>query len=564
MKPIRQLPQDVSSRIAAGEVIENPASAVKELIENSLDAGSSRIVIRLGNGGKSMISVEDDGNGIPFEELPLAIERFATSKIEDVKDLSRIDSFGYRGEALASICAVSRLEIRSFRPGSVQGGLLRAVGGEIILHEPVTAQSGTRIQVDDLFFNLPARRNFLKSASTEGRRAAAIIRDYAAAFSGTSFSIHRDGKEVFSTDGRQDKVSVLEKIWGSTSELRRNTVSEGGVIVEAVWSPSPGTRRRDVTVFFNGRRVRDAAVAAAAASGGDAASGNWMFFISVPPDLLDVNIHPGKTEVRVHSSLPLFVAVRRAVISLVEVNQFDPGLIASGKSLAGYRPRGADTGGTLSLRNEGDNNFSRVGEPPVPSGSIVQQEIQQDSGGAYIGQMGSGYLLFNGNEELIVVDPHAAHERIVYEKLSSKGRGNTSQIIPFPVQIPPTLSDRTVEFRESLESSGFGFDDRSGALFLVSLPEGSGSEHTTSPLEALRSWISILDDHEDGHTNIEPFADKACHSSVRLGERISPEEALRLFEELLACETPSMCPHGRPTLIRLRSRDLARLFGRES
>ncbi len=561
MKPIRQLPDDVSSRIAAGEVIENPASAVKELIENSLDAGSSRIVIRLGNGGKSMISVEDDGNGIPFDELPLAIERFATSKIEDVKDLSSIHSFGYRGEALASICAVSRFEIRSYRPGSAGGGLLRAAGGTIVLHEPVTAQSGTRIQVDDLFFNLLPRRNFLKSASTEGRRAAAIIRDYSAAFPRTSFSAYLDGREIFSTDGIHDRLSVLAKIWGSAGDLRQNIFSESGVDVEAVWLPSPGTRRRDVTVFFNGRRVRDPVVLAAVSSCGEAASGNWMLFISVPADLLDVNIHPGKTEVRVHSSLPLFETVRKTVIGLIEGNHIDPGLIMSpGRSSGGYRSGGAERGRIMSLRNEPGNYFCRVKEAPGP-GSGVVGEVPVDPDFSYIGQMGSGYLLFNGEEELVVVDPHAAHERIVYEKFSAEERGGSSQKISFPEQIPPTLSERIGDFRESLEKEGFAFEERSGALFLAAIPD---SGYCSSPLEALRSWIRTLDDRAENVRGQEGrSAIKACHSSVRLGEKISNEEAVRLFEDLFACKNPTMCPHGRPTLIRLRSRDIARLFGRE-
>lgn len=564
MKPIKLLPDDVSSRIAAGEVIENPASAVKELIENSLDAGSTRIVIRLGNGGKSMISVEDDGNGIAFDELPLAIERFATSKIEDVKDLSSIHSFGYRGEALASICAVSRFEIRSYRPGSPGGGLLRAVGGAIVLHEPVTAQSGTRIQVDDLFFNLPPRRNFLKSASTEGRRAAAIIRDYSAAFPGTSFSTCLDGREIFSTDGMHDRFSVLGKIWGTAGDLRHNVFSESAVAVEAVWLPAPGTRRRDVTVFFNGRRVRDPVVLAAVSSCGEAVSGNWMFFISVPADLLDVNIHPGKTEVRVHSSLPLFETVRKTVTGLIEGNHIDPGLIMSpGKSSGASRQGGSETGRILSIRSEGDSYFSRVAEELWP-GSAVTGETMEDQDHSYIGQMGSGYLLFNGDEELVVVDPHAAHERIVYEKFSAEERGNSSQTISFPEQIPPTLSERIGDFRASLERAGFAFEERAGVLFLAAIPECPGSGYIASPLETLRSWIKTLDDRDEDARDYEgQFANKACHSSVRLGEKISKEEAVKLFEDLFSCKKPTMCPHGRPTLIRLRARDIARLFGRE-
>ncbi|MDT8285334.1 MAG: hypothetical protein RQ767_07380, partial [Thermovirgaceae bacterium] len=290
-------------------------------------------------------------------------------------------------------------------------------------------------------------------------------------------------------------------------------------------------------------------------------SGNWMFFISVPADLLDVNIHPGKSEVRVHSSLPLFETVRKTAIGLIEGNHIDPGLIMSpGRSSGGYQSGEAERGRIMSLRNEPGNYFCRVNEAPGP-GSGVVGEVPGDPDLSYIGQMGSGYLLFNGDEELVVVDPHAAHERIVYEKFSAEERGGSSQRISFPEQIPPTLSERIGDFRESLEKEGFAFEERSGALYLAAIP---GSGYCSSPLEALRSWIRTLDDRaEDVRSQEGLSAIKACHSSVRLGEKISNEEAVRLLEDLFACKNPTMCPHGRPTLIRLRSRDIARLFGRE-
>lgn len=562
MRPIKELTQDVSSRIAAGEVIENPASVVKELMENSIDANSLRIDVRLGNGGKSTISVEDDGTGIPFEELPLSIKRFATSKIVDVEDLSRIDSLGYRGEALASICAVSRIEIRSYRPGSENGGMLRASGGEIQLHVPLQAQAGTRIQVEDLFYNLPARRNFLKSASAESRKVTALIRDYSAAFPEVSFSVLVDGKNIYSSDGGKSRAAVLKKIWGSSDDIRQSNFSDRGVFVEAAWLPSSGSRRKDLTVFMNRRRVRESTVAAAASSCGDAAAGIWMFFITVPTELLDVNIHPGKAEVRVHSSLPLFENVRRAIAILVENSHIGP--LSFGFQPGPVVIKDPGRAGTVSnhfMEKDPVDLFSRVCEPSTEYVRHINSS-SADQNASFIGQTSSGYLLFNGKEELIILDPHAAHERILFERLLQREGDSNAQNLSFPEQIPPTLSERICEFRKSLEEAGFSFEERSGSLFLSAVPAGSGPGYMSDPVEVLRAWLKALDGLEKTWTTEGKLPERACKEAVKLGERISREEASRLFEDLGACRTPSMCPHGRPTLIRLRSEDLDRLFGR--
>lgn len=563
MRPIRQLPRDVSSRIAAGEVIENPASVVKELMENSIDAGSSRIDVKLLNGGKGSIAVEDDGYGMPLEELPLAVERFATSKIEEVDDLFRIASFGYRGEALASIGAVSRLEIRSYRAGSVQGGILRVSGGETLIHVPITAQEGTRVLVEDLFFNLPARRSFLKSASSESRKVSALIRDYSAAFPKISFSVQVDGKIFYSTPGGQDRKDVLERIWGRSDEIRDVFRSERGVSINAAWLPSPGTKRRDLTIFFNGRRVKDSIVTAATASCGEGASGSWMFFIDVPANLIDVNIHPGKVEIRVHSTLPLFEIARRAVVDMVNKNSIGPHSLAGSafcteKGLDSLRKQGID----MSAEEKTRGLFSRVSQPSFspPAREYSQKE---ESTAAFIGQLGSGFLLFHGDDELIIMDPHAAHERILFEKIICRNESGKPQMVSFQDPIPPTLSGRTEEHRKDLEAAGFRFELSSGSVLITAIPEGAGNNGPGSPIELLRYWLNALEGPESSRDLSGKAPDKACKGAVKLGESLSPEEASALLRELLKCRTPFMCPHGRPTQIRLKTRDITTLFGRK-
>ena len=561
MKPIRQLSPDVSSRIAAGEVIENPASVVKELLENSLDAGARRITVELKEGGKTFIVVEDDGFGIPYAELPLAVERFATSKITGVDDLSHIGSFGYRGEALASVCAVSRLEIRSRRQGE-EGGMLRAEGGVVGLHVTLPCRQGTRIQVEDLFFNLPARKSFLKGSATEARRAVNVVREYSAAFPGVAFRALSENREVFSTDGCLDRVEVLRKVWGTGETPRHYIVASGPLKVETAWHPSPGSRRRDSIIFFNGRRVRDAAVSAALSSCGEAASGNWMFFITVPARLLDVNVHPGKAEVRCHSSLPVFDTVRRSVLDLVEGGSMTAEGLQTLSDLPLKRDMARRAGsGPFPGQPREEGLFARVGEPRFPP-SI-------DAGGSgvagarrFICRIGSGYLLFEESDGLLIIDPHAAHERILFERISGRPSGAMPQKIPVPVNLPPSLSERAEGSRTELEELGFRFGKGQGGVTLESVPGGSSTSGFLDPLDLLRSTVAAIEDGLPPEFLLAGAPGQSCKAAIKISDSINLEEAEALLEDLFHCEEPSMCPHGRPTFIRLRDRDLSRLFGR--
>ncbi|MDD2517883.1 MAG: DNA mismatch repair endonuclease MutL [Thermovirgaceae bacterium] len=561
MKPIRQLSPDVSSRIAAGEVIENPASVVKELLENSLDAGAARITVELKDGGKTFIVVEDDGSGIPYGELPLAVERFATSKITEIDDLSDIGSFGYRGEALASVCAVSRLEIRSRRQGE-EGGMLRAEGGNVSLHVTLPCRQGTRIQVEDLFFNLPARRSFLKGSATEARRAIKVVREYSAAFPGVAFRALSENREVFSTDGCLERVEVLRKVWGTSETPRHYIVASGPLRVETVWYPSPGSRRRDSIIFFNGRRVRDATVSAALSSCGEGASGNWMFFITVPARLLDVNVHPGKAEVRCHSSLPVFDTVRRSVLDLVEGGF----MTAEGMRTLSDLPvnrglvRRAGSGSFQGPPSE-EGLFNRVGEPPF-SPSIDAGGRREAGAGRFICRIGSGYLLFEESEGLLIIDPHAAHERILFERISSRQSEAIPQKIPLPVDLPPSLSERAEGSRTELEELGFRFGQGQGSITLESVPGGSSNNGFLDPLDLLRSTVAAIEDGLPPEFSLAGVPGRSCKAAIKISDSISLEEAEALLEDLFRCEEPTMCPHGRPTFIRLRDRDLSRLFGR--
>ena len=302
---IKRLDKDVSTRIAAGEVIERPSSVAKELIENSIDADAKNITIYLEQGGKSSFVIEDDGIGIEKEELPLALERYATSKISTIDDLETISTLGYRGEALASIAAVSHMEIRSRTSDSKMGGLIRCDCGTITLHTDNPCLRGTRIQVDDLFCNLPARRKFLKTASAELRRIIQIVNDYALIHPELTFRLFSDGKKILERLPVKDVSAALELRWGEAQIYYSETVS-GHASARLWWNPIADSRRVVISLFVNNRRVQDATVRAAICGGDSTAYGEWLALVNIPPEQVDVNIHPTKEEVRFRRSQDIF------------------------------------------------------------------------------------------------------------------------------------------------------------------------------------------------------------------------------------------------------------------
>ena len=289
---IKRLAPDISTRIAAGEVIERPSSVAKELIENSLDAGARTISIQTEQGGKSSFVIEDDGCGIPCAELPLALERYATSKITDIEDLERISTLGYRGEALASIAAVSRMEIRSKTAEAEAGGLIRCEAGEITLHTETPAKPGTRIQIDDLFFNLPARRKFLKTSSAELRRIVQIVNDYALIHPEVTFRLYEESKKILEYTGAACVEDTLLRRWGRQTKIYHSESQSGSLSARLWWNPIPDSRRVVIMLFVNGRRVQDAAIRAALSTADAAAYGEWLVLLDLPPQDVDVNIHP--------------------------------------------------------------------------------------------------------------------------------------------------------------------------------------------------------------------------------------------------------------------------------
>ncbi|NLL37357.1 MAG: DNA mismatch repair protein MutL [Fretibacterium sp.] len=606
---IRLLPESVWSRIAAGEVVERPASAVKEMVENSLDAGALRIRVRLWDGGRLRIVVEDDGCGIAFDDLALALTPHATSKIAELGDLESIHTLGYRGEALPSLAAVAAVEIRS-RPEGEEGGIIRASKGNMD-RTRVACPAGTRVQVDEIFADFPARLKFLKSAAGELRRAAGVLREYAICRPEVAFALEHDGREIFATDGCGDRRRVLERLWGSEPAPQKVESEAGRLKLECWWQPRQG--RNDIAAFVNGRAVTDPLVKGAVGAVARELTGNWALFFSLDPALIDVNIHPAKAEVRFRYPGEVFEAVRAAAGSLggpaplrfegrsssrsvaahsggfsssiragsggwnfsdTEPEEPRRGTAAGARPYTGAAPRPiapAPASGSLFSRIAGpDFRESGPGEPC--SFESPTESFQASEGGELgtveavsLGQMSVGYLVFDTPEGLAVMDPHAAHERVEYERIRRLAKeGGRAQALFITQPLPPTLALEAEEYRETLEAAGFAFESVDGALHVSSVPTVSG--FASEPESLLRASLAALKAEGDGDP-VEllwrAWATWACKRAVKLTTRLSLEESLALWRELHACEQPFFCPHGRPTLLRLSASQLSEHFERE-
>jgi DNA mismatch repair protein MutL len=620
---IKLLSESVWSRIAAGEVVERPASAVKEMVENSLDAGARRVRVKLWDGGRVRFVVEDDGAGIAFEVLPLALTPHATSKIDGIEDLDAIHTLGYRGEALASLAAVAGVEIRSrplgesAREGQT-GGLIRTRDGRVADHMRANCAPGTRVQVDALFENLPARRKFLKSAAGELRRAAAILREYAICRPEVGFSLEHDGRPIFSTDGSGDRRRAIEQLWGAEPPLSVVEASAGRIALECWWQPRGHSSRSDIVSFVNGRSVTDSLIKGAVNAAARELTGGWALFFSIDPSLIDVNIHPAKAEIRFRYPGDVFDAVKEAAKALS-----GPGILSLPLPLPeaaapswSAEPRGfgafgvfAEAGKRPSAPSRASNEsrafqterpdrlFGRVewpgttaeeelkeelaaefpfpvSETPAKTAVFLETERGEAGGDAvYLGQLSSGYLVFDTPAGAAIVDPHAAHERVAFERVRAAAKeGMRAQPLLIPVPVPPTLQLEAREQREFLESAGFSLETLDGGMRLTAVPSVANAFFSAVPPEALlrMSLAALRDTGEASPEAAGPieclwrsWATAACKEAVKVTTRLQPEEALALWHDLHECHQPFFCPHGRPTILEISAAELTKHFGRE-
>ncbi len=562
--PIRVLPDDIVNKIAAGEVVERPASAVKELVENALDAGAGSVEVEIAGGGLRALRVADDGRGMAPGEMALALRRHATSKIAAFDDIYAIASYGFRGEALPSIAAVSRLTLTSRPAGADFAWAILCESGRTISEKAAAAGQGTTVTVEDLFASVPARRKFLKSEQNETRRVTDEVTAQALASPGVAFTLIVDGREALLCRPGAAAVRAADVLG---SELFGNMVAfdHGRRPVRAHGFVSRPThlwpRRREQLIFVNGRRVSDRLVHAAVCQAyGPALQGRhpaYLVFIEISPAQVDVNVHPAKSQVRFRDE-PLVFSTIKAGVARAVFSEGDSHFPPS-EAAAAYVPAGAAPIGEAlaSVRELFANPYRPVG-PPGPAPGESQPVV------AYW-QAHNAYILAETKTGIIVIDQHAAHERILYEELLKPGERRRAQQLLFPltVELTPAELGVFVQHQESFQRLGFDARQFSGRTILVEgLPSEAGA--AVDGAAVIRGMLSDLG--ATGTATDDPVAaiarSFACRAAVKAGQPLSQIEMGRLVDRLFATSSPYLDPHGRPAVIKLSLDDLDRRFGR--
>ncbi len=575
--PIHVLPPDVASQIAAGEVVERPASVVKELVENSIDAGARDIRVETRAGGKQLIRVRDDGCGIPAAEVELAFHRHSTSKLTSADDLTRITTLGFRGEALASIGAVSRVTLDTRAADEEVGARLRFEGGRVIERGGSGRPPGTTVTVEDLFFNVPARRKFLRSDRTERRHIDAWLTRYALAYPDLRLTVSHDGRVTFRSPGSGALRDVLIAVYGlevgaAALEIVADRPSADITVTGFVSPPSIHRAGRGfIILFVNGRWIQDASLTYAIVQAYQTLlpAGRYplaVVMVHLPPADVDVNVHPTKAEVRFRDGDAVFRAVQRAVrYTLLERAPVPP---ASVQPAAGIESARRDR---LAHLAPAARQLGLAQPASVGRGADIPLESGAEAGRLpplrVIGQVRATYIVAEGPEGLYLIDQHAAHERVLFEKLLAerKRAAVPSQALlePRPVELSPEAASLLTAHRETLASLGFRVEPFGGRTFLVrAVPALVADEEPQQVLEDLATALE-LGDEPLGEQIAESVARWVCkRAAIKAGQVLTVEEMEGLIRSLEQCASPRTCPHGRPTMIHLSVSRLAHEFGR--
>jgi DNA mismatch repair protein MutL len=629
MSKIKILPENLSNKIAAGEVVERPASVVKELVENSLDAESSRIMIDIAQGGRSLIRVSDNGRGMSRDDALLALERYATSKIYKDQDLFNIQTLGFRGEALPSIASVSRFRLTTREVSADAGTEIRVEGGKIKNVTETGAPRGTLVSVRQLFFNTPARRKFLKTVTTETGHIAERIASIALAHPGVQFRLTHNDKIIKDWPVTSSPFERVVDVLGGElkSSLHAIQFQSHGISLSG-WISSPRVHRRTsraIYLYVNGRFVRDRIVQHALFEGYSQRLVKGQFpvavmFIEVPFDEVDVNVHPTKNEVRFARQKDVHEAVRRAVAqTLYETDRSgwgtgggqkgdvdDPGIPVAqqvsettrtdfgfGISDLGLKKGTGNSGfntGKGDTRHESFEEFEHLPphpesrtahratrdpyperHTPHPDSRSVQAEIwpkKRFGSLRVIGQLHNTYLVCEGETGLILIDQHAAHERILFESLSARSADRKPSVQR--LLVPETIE---LGFREAgvlekliphLNDLGLEIEPFGGNTFVVKSVPGLLAERDVKPL--ITEIVETVAEVGSGPGLAEALDQcrmvLACHGAIRAHQALDDQQIRGLLDQLDGCRNPSHCPHGRPTWLRWEIRELEKSFKR--
>jgi len=600
MSRIRLLPEEVSNRIAAGEVVERPASVVKELVENSLDAGAGAITVRVEEAGRRLIAVADDGWGMDPDDALLCLAPHATSKITTAADIERIRTNGFRGEALPSIAAVSRFRLRT-RPKDAPAGTEVVVeGGRCLGQHPVGCAPGTEVQTLDLFFNVPARRKFLASNATEERHLQEIMCQLALANPSVGFSFSLDGRELFHSPAATDLAPRLRILLGRdcADHLLPIVAPPPGadIIVRGFVARHGFTRnsRREQRFFVNGRPVDSLALYQAVGEGYGSLvmKGRYppvVIFVELAPERVDVNVHPAKREVRFREPLQVRAAVARAIHETLRLADAPSAPAAAVQPLPDILARAtvvyhpavsvATLPSLLPDRAPPMAATPRPADPtvavtaPASPPTVMPPPAVADNRTMFpeaerltmLGTIGSAFLLGTTGDGLIVFDQHAAHERVLFERLMAavKHQRVVSQQLLLPITVELSRAERRFLDRHAESFSRLGFElEPFGEETVVvrAIPAALPQENIGGLFSDLLHELAT--ETSPANSDLAAIARVACHHAVRAQDRLSPAEIHALIRQLAQCELPFSCPHGRPTMIHLSLRELERRFGR--
>jgi len=575
--PIRQLPENLVNQIAAGEVVERPASVVKELVENALDAGAGRVVVELERGGIGLVRVRDDGSGIPPGELALALSRHATSKIATLDDLGAVASLGFRGEALPSIASVSRFRMASATAGAA-GAEVEVTDGLTGAVRPAAHPPGTTVEVRDLFYNVPARRKFLRAESTEYQHALRTLSRLAMSRFGTGFTLTHNRREVFSlppATGREEREERIARLAGPEFVAHAAYVEHesAGLRLEG-WICLPTYARAQADqqfLFVNGRMVRDRLLGNAVRLGyQDVLYGGrqpaYLLYLEVDPAQVDVNAHPQKLELRFRDGRHVHDFVFRSVE----------------RALAATRPRGSSAGSASSAWLAGASPVAQglpLAEPVTPvagfdwrdlARGLPASEPGQESAdvpplGYAVAQLHGLFILSQTPDGIVLVDMHAAHERVLYERLKvamETGAARQALLVPATVEVGPDEASLAEQHAESLAAAGLVVD-RIGQASLA-VREVPASLAGTDVAGLLRDVLADLAVHAATHRIVERqnelLASLACRAAIRAHRSMTIAEMNALLREMERTDRADQCNHGRPTWTRISLDELDRLF----
>lgn len=575
MNTIKVLPEEVASQIAAGEVIDRPASVVRELLDNSVDAGAQRILIRIEKGGKRLIKVSDNGIGMGEDDLLLCVERHATSKIQTLEDLFFAGTLGFRGEALPSIGAVSRMEIISRPAEAVSGHRLRIYGGKVEGVEEAGSPAGTIVEVRDLFFNVPARRKFLRAERTETGHIIDVISRLALAFPDVGFKLEDGDKTVLNLPDNEDLRNRVFRTMGrevSESLMEIKEECEDLSILAYLAPPELSRSRGDrLFVYANGRNIRDRLINSAVFEGygqrlmkGRYPQG--LVFINVDPTAMDVNVHPTKQEIRFQDPGKVY----KCIFSAIErkLSRFSSGVSEVEREVK--RLADSQEAPPFFLSEPAISPYLGELEKGVyPEKGISLPEEQKRIGKdlRVIGQLGNTYILCEGLQGLLLIDQHAAHERIVYEDLKNAlGAGGIESqglLVPVKLEFAPKEARILQERGSELKDYGITVEHFGGNTFLL--------QSVPALLSRYIQWETFINELlpqlEKAGLNQVDFIDElltvmACHGSVRAGQELTREEMEHLIRDLNATILPTNCPHGRPVFRHLTYYELEKMFKR--